>query len=731
MTKLIFSGIVQGVGFRPTVYRVATMLDRHGYVLNKGAEVEVAIDGDVDEFLTVLHKHLPSIASIDSVERIPDDKKYDEFQILHSNTGQRHSRIPADVAVCDHCIQEMNNPKNRRYRYPFTNCTVCGARFSLIDDVPYDRERTAMQPFELCEQCQLEYEKPSNRRYHAQTISCPQCGPAMSVYNSEGEPIDVENPIQQFAHFLENGAIGVMKSWGGMHLCCTLDQIPRFRTWYHRPQKPFAIMARDIQAVKKYGKINTFEEKLLTSSQRPVVTLEKICDEHMISPGLNTIGVFLPYTGVHHRLFANIDMDALLMTSANVPGEPMLINNDDAFALQADYYLFHNRAILHRIDDSVIKPWRHHTFFLRKSRGYVPDPLPVPHTKTIACVGAGEHICGALSHKKIVYMTQYIGNSKYYSVVEFLQESLEHLMKLTMSKPMLDAVAADLHPGYGSRTVAEQFTQTYDVPLIEVQHHWAHAAALLVDNQVDESMVLSIDGLGYGADETLWGGEILHSKFDSYKRVGHLQPFPLLGGDQATHDPRRLVFALLDGDEQTGYFIDEEIHVLQQLQKTSPISSSLGRFLDAVSCYLGICMKRTYDGEPAMKLEPYLAKGTQTYDFQCSLNHGVINSIDLFQQLSSYQTSKLSEKEKADLAYSVVKTLMDAMIDVACDAADTKNISTIGLTGGVSYNIPICDMVQQRVNNRGLSLLVHNTIPNGDGCVAVGQNAIAGVKLSA
>ena len=552
----------------------------------------------------------------------------------------------------------------------------------------------------------------------------------MTIYNAEGEFIDVENPIQQFAHFLENGAIGVMKSWGGMHLCCTLDQVPRFRKWYHRPEKPFAIMVRDIQVAKQFGRVTTVEQNLLSSPLRPIVAIEKTCDDEMIAPGLNTIGVFLPYTGVHHRLFANIEVDALLMTSANIPGEPMLVCNDDAFALNAEYYLLHNRSILHRIDDSVIKPWKNHTFFLRKSRGYVPQPLPISHDKTIVSVGAGENICGALSHKNTLFMTQYVGNSKYYAVVEFLKQSLQHLIQLSMSKPRLDAVALDLHPGYGSRKVAQRFAEEYGAPAVEVQHHWAHAASLLVDNQVDESVVLSIDGLGYGDDDTLWGGEILHSRLSDYKRVGHLHQFPLLGGDQATHDPRRLVFALLDGDEHTRYFSDEESMILHQLKKTSPLTTGLGRFLDALSCYLGICMKRTYEGEPAMKLERYLAQGKPSYEFECSSTNGVINSVDLFQQLTSHTPSALSEQEKADIVVSFVKSLMDEMVDIACEVAKNKGVPTIGLTGGVSYNLPICDMVDQRVKKHDFTLLVHDKVPNGDGGIAVGQNGIVGAQLS-
>ena len=728
--KLIFKGVVQGVGFRPTIYRIAKQLHLQGYVLNKGSEVEVVINKDVDRFLQTLQKHLPQAAKITDILQQDYFEEFDDFHILYSTDGVRQSQIPVDMAVCDNCLKEMRDQKNRRYLYPFTNCTVCGARFSIIHDVPYDRERTAMNEFPMCHYCHDEYTSMKNRRYHAQTLSCPRCGPQVTLYNTEGDEIDVEDPLQQFSYFLENGAIGVMKSWCGMHLCCTLEELPRFRTWYHRPQKPFAIMVRNITTAKRFATVSPFEQELLQSPSRPIIALQKKIDDELISPGLNTIGVFLPYTGLHHILFSYLQSDAVLMTSANIPGEPMVTSNDEAFSLKADYYLLHNRDVPNRADDSVIKTWKNHTFFLRKSRGYVPDPLPIPHTKNVVAVGAGEHLNGAVSSQGQLFLTQYIGNTKYYPVVEFLEQSLHHLMKLSMTTPHVDAVAMDMHPGYGSRMVAQQLAEHYGVQPIEVQHHVAHAVSLLAEHHKNHGVILAFDGLGYGDDGTLWGGEILDTYMDSYERVGHLQPFPLLGGDQATYEPKRLVFALLGNDEQTHYFFDDETKVLQKLKTTSPMSSSFGRFLDALSCYLEICMTRTYDGEPAMKLESYLAKGKPSQEFSCKTNSGVINSIDLFQQLTKYRPQRLSFPEKADVVVSLVKTLVDTMVDTACSTAQNQGVDIIGITGGVSYNLPIVNMVDKRVQHHGLTLLVHDKVPNGDGGIAVGQNIVAGVQLS-
>ena len=726
--KLIFKGIVQGVGFRPTIYRVAKKLGLKGYVLNKGSEVEVVIDRDADEFIAQLKKHLPSIAKIVDVTIEDDSRIFDDFRILHSKNGERYSLIPVDISTCDKCLKELLNPKNRRYHYPFTNCTICGARFSLIKDVPYDRERTSMNDFKLCKTCKNEYTNPSNRRYHAQTISCPICGPTYYLYDEGKKNLGEKEAIKRFAEQIDDGKIGVIKSWGGMHICCKIDVLERFRKWYNRPQKSFAIMVRDIKTAERYGEITKDERALLLSNKRPIVLVKKKKAE-LVSPGLDALGLYLPYTGLHHILFSFLKADALVMTSANIPGEPMIIRNEDVFSLGADVYLLHNRDIPNRVDDSVVRIWKGKTFFLRKSRGFVPEPIEVSYDKRVLCVGAGENITGTISCYKKIYATQYIGNSKYYPTLEFLEQSLKHLMNLTMKEKNIDAVAMDLHPGYNTRKVAEHFAEEFSVPIFEVQHHWAHATSLLVDNKLNESVVLTLDGLGYGSDGTFWGGEVLLSRLDSFERVGHLENISLLGGDQAAMDPRRLVFAIFKKFNEEKYFIDDEAAILSKMMNKSPQSSSFGRILDALSCYLDICTKRTYDGEPAMKLEKYLANGSAKYSFDVEVKNCVVETTDIFRQLDKKIKPLFTEHQKADIAYSVVKAIVGKLTEIAIEHAKSNNIKTIGLTGGVSYNIPITEMVETEVKKAGLSLLVHNRVPNGDGGIAIGQNAIIGHKL--
>jgi len=727
--KLIFKGVVQGVGFRPTIFRIAKKLDLKGYVLNKGSEVEVVIDKSKDEFVKHLKANLPSIAKITDIIEKKDDRTFSDFQILQSEKGKRESLIPPDVGICKECLIELFDEQDKRYQFPFTNCTVCGARYSVVEDVPYDRERTAMKDFKLCESCEKEYSSPLNRRYHAQTISCSKCGPFYKLYDKNKKDLGDKHAIRRFANQIDAGKIGVIKSWGGMHLCCKIEQVSRFREWYKRPQKAFALMVKNLGSAKKFADISEEEKKTLISKRRPIVLVNKIGAEE-VSPGLNTVGIFLPYTGLHHLLFSHLKTDALVMTSSNVPGEAMITTDEEAFSIEADFYLLHNRPIPNRVDDSVVRMWKDKSFFIRKSRGFVPEPIAVSYNSKILSVGAGENITGAISHDKNVFSTQYIGNSKYYSTLEFLEESLRHLLKLTMKKAELDAVVQDIHPSYDSRKVAKIFSEEFSAPLFEVQHHWAHAASLLVDNNVDESVVIAIDGLGYGSDGTFWGGEVLVSNFNDFKRVGHLEYIPMLGGDQATHDPRRLVFAIFNRFGKEKFFTGSEAQILSKIMDKSPKSSSLGRVLDALSAYLNICLKRTYDGEPAMKLEKYLATGKPLHNFDAEVKDGVIGTFDLFRQLDEKIKSSLSEKDKADFAFSFTKCIVDELVNIAVENAESNGIKSIGLTGGVSYNIPICEMIDVQVKKAGLDLIVHNRIPNGDGGISIGQNAIIGKKLS-
>jgi hydrogenase maturation protein HypF len=719
--RIVVRGVVQGVGFRPTVYRIATSMGLNGWVQNNGSNVIIAVDRDADEFVKRLHEELPPLARLDSVEIVEGDVHDEGFHIVPSSVGQRGVGIPNDSAMCDDCRREMLTPGGRRYHYPFTNCTNCGARFTIIEDLPYDRGKTSMHEFPMCPECRAEYDDPSARRFHHQTICCPRCGPHYYLLDEEGKRIAADDPVAYFAKQMERGAIGVAKSWGGMHLCCSLATLPRLRRWYRREQKPFAVMVRDMEAVRRYGRPDEHEEELLRSPHRPVVLVPRTGDpmNDLISPGLGNVGLFLPYTEMQHLLFHHLKEDALVMTSANTPGEPMVLRDSDALDLKAELYLLHDREILNRCDDTVVRSFGRNTFFLRKSRGHIPSPIDVGLKGSAVGVGAQENLAGAVIKDGRMYTTQYIGDGDSPRVIDFLDASIGHLRRL-LGVDELDAVGVDLHPGYTNRRMAKEMAQSAGAELVEVQHHWAHAAALMLDAGLDEIVCLTLDGTGYGADGQAWGGEVLHATFDDYERVAHLEGFPLLGGEMAVRDPRRLVFAL---SARAGlplpYFSERDASVLIKLMDRSVTTTGFGRVLDAVSCYLDICQVRTYDGEPAMKLEPYLERGSRTVPMKAELRSGIVGTVDLFRQLAD------SKGSKEDRAHSFTAALLEALVDAAADDASASGVKDIGLTGGVSYNTTICSLVKSMVEERGLRFVCPDRLPNGDGCISSGQAAVA------
>lgn len=719
--KIFITGTVQGVGFRPTVYRVAKSLGLRGYVFNKGSNVEIGIDErDVDEFLDSLMGNLPTLASIDKIE-LKDEPigGYEDFKIIDSTKGKKTSVTPVDTAICDGCVREIFDKGNRRYLYPFINCTSCGARFSVTEEIPYDRANTSMRNFEMCEECLAEYENPMDRRFHAQTISCPRCGPKYKLYERDGV-LDEKNPVETFASLIDEGAIGIAKSWGGMHIISKFDQADRLRKLYKRPTKPFAVMFRDLSTIEEYMELKEEEENLLSSAQRPIVLLDKMNNLEDVSPELVNVGVYLPYSGLHYVLFHYLHSDGVIMTSANVSGEPMLIRNGDAFSLDADYFLLHDREIVNRIDDSVIRCYKDKTFFLRKSRGFVPTDMKVPYEDTVLSLGAGKDVSFSISKDGNLYTSQYIGNTFHYPTLEFLESSKEQMMDfLGLSMDGIDAIGVDMHPRYSTRRYGKELSEEFSIESVEVQHHWAHAASLMLDVGADEMVALTLDGTGYGTDGKAWGGEILFSRFDSFERIGSLEDIPLIGGDAAIKDPRRIIFAiftLLERDPP--YFGNNEL--MWKLMPKSPKTSSFGRVLDALSCYLGICERMTYDGEPAMKLESYLAVGEPKYELETYVedkDRKIIRILPLFDQLADYDVE--TDKEKADLAYSFVFALVKEMIGVAADRGEE-----IGITGGVSYDVPIVSMAESLAKENVLRFSTHNRVPNGDQGISIGQNVI-------
>jgi hydrogenase maturation protein HypF len=714
MARIIVRGVVQGVGFRPTVYRIAKEMGLRGHVKNTGSDVEICLDAHEKEFMEALANALPPLARIDDYAILPEEVTAVDFQIIQSGKGQRLSPIPPDAATCDDCLKELITSRDRRHAFPFINCTNCGARFSVISDVPYDRANTSMEPFPLCSDCGSEYADPLDRRFHAQTISCPKCGPNYTMYDSGSE-----TPISDFAAMIERGAVGAIKSWGGIHLVSLPTESEVLRKRYGRPHKPLAVMIPTLDAARKYAEVSDEEAKMLTSPARPIVLLDKAGHgwQDAVAPGLDKIGLYLPYNALQHMLFGELQTDALIMTSGNVPGEPMVTTDEGALDLNVDCYLVHNRDIINRTDDSVIIPYKDSQFFIRKSRGYVPDPLPVPHNRTLMAMGADMNDAGSISIAGKAIATQHIGDVNHYETAEFLEGSIRHLMTLYgIAKP--EAVLVDMHPRYSSRSVGKRMADEMDVPCLEVQHHAAHGFSLAGEHGLDTLKVLSCDGTGYGTDGMIWGGEAMQINEGKWKRLGHLQYIPLLGGDKAVEDPRRIVFAVtrLLGIDQP-YFSDQEAAVLNSMMKKSVRTSSCGRVLDALACWLGVCERMTYDGEPAMKLESYLRRGRANYDFQVSVDAGVVDTPALFGKLSEHANpgEHLDSQMVSDMSRSFVETLFEGLIEAANPSDE------LGFTGGVSYNLVITDILEEKLAERGVKLITHRRVPNGDGGISFGQ----------
>ncbi|MBS3817084.1 MAG: carbamoyltransferase HypF [Candidatus Thermoplasmatota archaeon] len=711
-------GTVQGVGFRPTVYRVAKEIGLNGYVKNKGGEVEIVIDGDEDLFLKELREGLPPLAEIEEVEKYEEEVYRDDFEIVGSSSGEKESStIPVDTALCDDCLEEMRNEGDRREGYAFTNCTNCGARYSAIYGLPYDREKTTMAEYGMCEDCLKEYEDPADRRFHAQTISCPRCGPQYTLYDDNEDEI---GGIGEFCELMEEGEIAVAKSWGGMHIACRLESIPELREKYSREQKPFAIMVPDLETARKLAHVE--REDVFTGPRRPIMIFDKKDNQKelldLAAPGLPTVGMMLPYTGLHHLIFERLDLEALVMTSANLPGEPMIIRDERAFDLDLDYFLLHDRKIANRIDDSLIRSHGEDMAIIRRSRGYVPEYLEF-EDENVMGAGADKSGCIALSKDGRLYPSQYLGDLTSYEAKSFYEDTFEYLTSI-LGIDDITTIGIDLHPKYQSRDLGLKYAEEFDAEVVEIQHHWAHGASLLLEHDLDQIICIGVDGTGYGEDGNSWGGEVLYCTKKEYERMYHLEDFPLLGGDQAVKNPKRLVYAIEKKlDRESELFEKEKARVFEKMLSDAPVTSSYGRLLDAVSCSLDACCKRTYEGEPAMKLETLLYEGSIEKEYDVPISGSEIKTLGSFIEM---RKDRLRKKDKAA---SYVSSVSKSIAEAALKAAEEKGIESIGISGGVSYNRPIVETIRRYLDERGHDLLVHEKVPNGDMGIPVGQAVIA------
>ena len=758
-------GLVQGVGFRPFIYRIATANNLTGYVRNLGgAEVEIYIEGreeNLKNFLRDLYDKKPPPSKIQEIfiEEVTP-KGFKEFKILKSSkTKSRLSMIPPDFGICEYCLKEVLDPNSRWYRYPFNSCAWCGPRFTMIYNVPYDRENTAMRDFPLCTECRAEYEDPNNlRRFHAQGISCPKCGPRVFLLNKSKKIICKDyDAITRTAELIDEGYIIAVKGIGGFHIACLAtddDIVLELRKRKNRPFKPFALMALNLEIASKLIEVDSLIRELLTSIEKPIVVAKKrenATVSEYVAPRLDSLGVMLPYTALHYLLLMNTKDKFLIMTSGNPKGRPICIDEQEAFVKLAnivDYFLIHNRKIVNRADDSVIRITQGRPIFLRRSRGYVPLWLITPFTlkKSVIAVGALLANTGAIGIEKYVIPTQYIGDVDNYENLKYLETALTYLIRNYKIDIRKSVMVADLHPLYSSRKLAEKWAEKYGIEVKYVQHHHAHIASVMLDYKIpinEEVIGIAIDGIGYGLDGRIWGGEVLLTKYDSFKRVGHLMYQPLPGGDLAVRYPIRSLIGLLslkmsyEEVIKTCYklgLVDKlkykdrelEVIVLQLEKKSYPLASSTGRFLDAISALLGICYERTYEGEPAISLEAFSKNGKEidldyTKYIKYENDKYIVDTpellIDLINMLDKY--------DKRDIAITAQITLGRLLGEIALRVKRKHRYLIV--SGGAAVNNYIIKGIQDVLYDK-LKVLLPRQIPANDGGISTGQIAVTAVR---
>jgi hydrogenase maturation protein HypF len=752
--KIRVTGIVQGVGFRPFIYRIAVRNGLNGYVRNKGdAGAEILLEGKeeaIKTFLKELKEQKPPLAQIHEVitTKLKGKKEYEKFTIYKSSKEAElaGSVIPPDIAICDECLKELRNPKDPRYEYFFITCTDCGPRFTIIERLPYDRENTTMRDFPMCSFCRSEYNNPLNRRFHAQTVACPKCGPKAYLTTQKGELIEHKDPIREAGKLLSEGFIVAIKGYGGFHVASatTKDEpLIRLRRVKHRRQKPFAIMARSLETIKSFAEVSPKEAEFLNSYTRPIVLLNKSDNyylSNLIAPGLHNVGVMLPYSGLHYMMFDKVDEPAFVMTSANPPNQPIVKNNEEALRMlgdTVDYFLFHDRRIAHRCDDSVIRLHGEKQVFIRRSRGYAPAPIMLRKKAKRCALGLGGELnntaCILLGNK--AFISQHIGDVENIETRGFLEDATTHLIHLTNSK--IETVACDLHPKFTTTKLAQDLAEEKGWQLVQVQHHYAHIAALMVEHDVKEIVGICCDGYGYGTDGGAWGGEILlcNGESSGFKRIAHLEKQPLIGGDMAARYPLRVAAGMLYKKvNMESWLLQNEQHfphgksevqiILHQLEKGRNMieTTSCGRVLDAVSAVLGICYERTYEGEPAMKLESAAIKGRNVLKLKPIIKSNILNTTEMLLEIFENK----GKRSKADLAHSAHAYLAEGLATLAIEKALENSIKTIGFSGGAACNEILTWIMRKTVKAAGLRFFVHEAIPPGDGGLSFGQAVVGG-----
>jgi hydrogenase maturation protein HypF len=760
-TRVHVTGVVQGVGYRPFVFALAERHDIAGWVRNTSAGVDIEVEGTraaVERFVADLQADAPPLARIDEVTvKAIAPKGASGFKILVSQSQDGgYQPVSPDVATCDDCLREMRDPTDRRYRYPFINCTNCGPRFTIITDIPYDRPSTTMAEFEMCPLCAAEYSDPRDRRFHAQPIACPDCGPHVWLEPTDrsadvpegatGAPRD-DDAIRAARRLLAEGRIVAIKGLGGFHLACDAENdaaVAELRRRKLRVDKPFALMVRDVSVLERHCTIEDTERDLLTSQERPIVILSRRSSSkvaHEVSPDTTDLGLMLPYTPLHELLLEEDASDAapgvLVMTSGNLSEEPIATDNDEArrrLAGLADALLLHDRPIRSRCDDSVVRTFEGRVYPLRRSRGYAPYPVELPWpTAPLLAAGAELKNTFCIGRDRRAFMSHHIGDMENYETLVAFEDGVAHYERLFRISPQ--ALAYDLHPDYLATRLILERAEREGLPAVGVQHHHAHIASCMIDNGLrgDEPVIgLSFDGTGYGDDGAIWGGEVLLADYGGYVRLMHLDYVPMPGGDLAVHEPWRLALAWL---RRAGIAWDDDlppvrsagsegVHVVStQIERgvNAPPTSSMGRLFDAVSSLAGIRECVNYEAQAAIALEQ-LVDRSEGGSYELTVAGHIIDA--------SPAIAMIVEDVRSGASASRVATRFHrAVADAACAACVASREDTgaarVALSGGVWQNMTLLEMTVERLRRSGFEVLLHRQVPTNDGGLALGQLAVA------
>lgn len=787
--SLHIMGIVQGVGFRPFIYGLALRLGLKGWVRNTSSGVDIEIEGneiDIDAFLKLLYEETPPLAQMDTVDvQFRKLNGFNTFKIVQSESIKGEFQpISPDISICSDCLEELFDPEDRRYRYPFINCTNCGPRFTIIKDIPYDRPLTTMAPFEMCYQCAEEYEDPLDRRFHAQPVACPQCGPRVWL-ESKSSNLDKskteleilfyeDDAIGETQSLLSEGKIVAIKGLGGFHLACdatNIEAVRELRKRKLRVDKPFALMFSDLDTVLKHCFVDENEARLLESRERPIVILKRRPDSTIaldVAPSQSTLGVMLPYTPFHYLLFSNPDLknknagseltqtyipNALVMTSGNLSEEPIAIKNDEALDRLSDLcdvFLMHDRDIRTRCDDSVVRVFSPRIstniedgkfiYPIRRSRGYAPFPLRLPgEAPPILAVGGELKNTFCITRKNYAFVSHHIGDMENYETLRSFEDGVAHFQNLYRVSP--EIIAYDLHPNYLSTRYALERSGLDGIPAIGIQHHHAHIAACMAENRMDEDQkVIGIvfDGTGYGEDGSIWGGEIFLAGYKYYQRIAHLEYLPLPGGDSAIRNPARIALAYLwkhkiDWDLSLDPYkalCEEERTVLRnQLENGINVvnTSSIGRLFDAVSAIIGVRQKINYEAQAAIELE-MLAEPEDNSIYPINLvlpDSQLPYSIDTYRIINSIYNDKLRNTPAPIISARFHNTIAKLVYEVSVAMRNKYGELPIVLSGGVWQNMYLLNKTMRLIDDPDQRIYIHRQVPANDGGIALGQAVIS------